>query len=254
MLLAFFINNRKHLIVTNKLPKVILMIYYLIANTTYLYLELGLYKDDTCLSSLKILNNEINQLLLSSIEQLFQANNIKVADLEFISATQGPAPFTSLRATLATINGVAFATQKPLIGIFGIETMLKNYSDPKVITVAIFNAFNKEVYFGISDSESIRAIDSLPVIDFFKQLQSKSESLYPSKQIKFIGSAVSAYIEEIKSTFGKKAIIDLKIEEPSLEILSKAAKAKYENKSFSTQILPIYLKSSVGSKSKCLIL
>ncbi len=50
---------------------------------------------------------------------------LRFLDLAFIAAHQGPAPFTTLRVCLTTVNGFAFATGMPLIGINGLQELVE---------------------------------------------------------------------------------------------------------------------------------
>ena len=55
----------------------------------------------------------------------------------FVAAHQGPAPFTTLRVCLTTVNGFAFATGVPLIGVNGLQELIVQHKRADSITVAL---------------------------------------------------------------------------------------------------------------------
>ena len=104
---------------------------------------------------IKETNKKASSLLVPYIKQILEKNSLKISDLDFICADQGPGAFTSLRVTIATINGISFASKIPLIGIDGLDAlnqetlsdvMLKKQGVPEILIV-LLNAYNNEVYF-----------------------------------------------------------------------------------------------------------
>ena len=57
------------------------------------------------------------ELLLPAIEAVMKAAGRTFADLDAIATTVGPGSFTGLRTGLAAAQGLAFATDAPLVGI-----------------------------------------------------------------------------------------------------------------------------------------
>ena len=55
---------------------------------------------------------------------MLKQHALTFSGLAFIAAHQGPAPFTTLRVCLTTVNGFAFATQVPLIGVNGLKELV----------------------------------------------------------------------------------------------------------------------------------
>jgi tRNA threonylcarbamoyladenosine biosynthesis protein TsaB len=58
-----------------------------------------------------------------AIEKLLEAQNIVINDIDAIAVTLGPGSYTGLRVGLATAKGIAYAIQKPLIGLSTLSAL-----------------------------------------------------------------------------------------------------------------------------------
>ena len=81
--------------------------------------------DSLCASKI-----EASKMLAPLVGQLLTQNSLALSDLKFIAANRGPGPFTTLRTVLASVNGLAFATKLPLIGVDSLDAMLHESLPP----------------------------------------------------------------------------------------------------------------------------
>ena len=58
-----------------------------------------------------------------AIEKLIQDQDMKISELDAIAVTLGPGSYTGLRVGLATAKGIAYALQKPLIGLSTLSAL-----------------------------------------------------------------------------------------------------------------------------------
>jgi tRNA threonylcarbamoyladenosine biosynthesis protein TsaB len=58
-----------------------------------------------------------------AIEKLLEAQNMVIKDIDAIAVTLGPGSYTGLRVGLATAKGIAYAIQKPIIGLSTLSTL-----------------------------------------------------------------------------------------------------------------------------------
>ncbi len=58
-----------------------------------------------------------------AIEKLLEAQNIVINEIEAIVVTLGPGSYTGLRVGLATAKGIAYAIQKPIIGLSTLSAL-----------------------------------------------------------------------------------------------------------------------------------
>ena len=90
---------------------------------SYKQLELSLFDNNTCLQTIKDKNLKASSLLIPYLEKILAKNRLNFFDIKFICTDQGPGAFTSLRVTVSTINGLAFANQIPAVGIDGLDAL-----------------------------------------------------------------------------------------------------------------------------------
>src|SRR3989338_3322087 len=69
-----------------------------------------------------VIKTEACKLLMLKLNELLTSEQKQWSDISFIVVNQGPAPFTTLRALIATVNGISFATRIPLVGVDGLLT------------------------------------------------------------------------------------------------------------------------------------
>ena len=58
-----------------------------------------------------------------AIDQLLQDQQMEISELDAIAVTLGPGSYTGLRVGLATAKGIAYALQKPLIGLSTLNAL-----------------------------------------------------------------------------------------------------------------------------------
>lgn len=102
--------------------------YYLVLQSTYDLIEIGLGADHTLLDQVSLNKMDANRNLILEINSLLLKHNLTLEQLSFIATNLGPAPFTSLRVVIVTANGLAFATGIPLIGVNGLQAFVTEFS------------------------------------------------------------------------------------------------------------------------------
>ncbi len=89
--------------------------------------------------------------LLEDIDAALRAANLTLEDLDAFCTGLGPGSFTGVRIAMATLKGLAFATQKPLYGISTLDVLAAPFENFRPL--AILDARRGEVYtegFGVS--------------------------------------------------------------------------------------------------------
>jgi tRNA threonylcarbamoyl adenosine modification protein YeaZ len=223
------------------------MLYFLSIQNNYHQVELALFKDSHILTSLAISKIDASSQLMLTIKSLLAEHHLSFKDLSFIAANQGPGPFTTLRVVIATVNGISFATRIPLIGVDGLDVFLNEYKDTQYpVTVALLNAFNQDAYFGI-DTFGTREKGCKNSEQLLRELHAQ----HGNQQIRFIGSGVSTFKEQLTSIFGAQAGSKILIPIPlpdqcSVKALGLHALENWKtHKNLTYQLLPLYLKSQV---------
>jgi len=88
-----------------------------------------------------------SRTLLPMIHSLLDGLDRKVGDIDKIAVAHGPGSFTGLRIGVATAKGLAFAADKPLVGVSSLEAMAHQakHLGPGLIT-PVMDARREQVY------------------------------------------------------------------------------------------------------------
>ncbi len=222
---------------------------YLVINIKYKIVEIGLFDNSININKVDIENKNINKYLINNIDRFLKEASISLKDLEFIAVNQGPAPFTTLRSVLSTVNGFNFASQVPLIGVNGIKTLLQEYISKRPsfvdnnMVIALLNAFGQELYYAYySNYNNIYINGCSNYLNLLKSLKLEL-NLDSNKNIIFIGNGSELYKQDILDIFKDKAVFDCQnFDYACLEAINDQAIQEYNNKNMQDNLMPIYLK------------
>lgn len=81
--------------------------------------------------------------LLSRLAQLMDANGRRWSDVSALAVGAGPGSFTGLRVAMAMAKGLAFALERPVVGVPSLEAWLE--AEPQAL-VAVARAGAREAY------------------------------------------------------------------------------------------------------------
>jgi len=83
--------------------------------------------------------------LLSGVEWILKENQLSFGDLDAFAVGLGPGSFTGLRIAMATVKGLAAASEKPLLGVSTLDALAFHCSGDRPLCV-LLDARKKEVY------------------------------------------------------------------------------------------------------------
>ncbi len=177
---------------------------FLTVQNTYHHLELALFIDNHLIDTRTENKHNASKCFVMLLDDLLRNQNCSLPDISFIAANQGPGPFSTLRVVIASVNGLSFATNIPLIGVDGLNAFLQEYYDPKhPNTVVLLNAFAGDVYFGIQQNTQESTVGYKKINLLLHDLQKQ----IPDKPIRFLGNAVELYQDKIYNTFKSRTVI-----------------------------------------------
>lgn len=84
--------------------------------------------------------------LMGMIDQTLRLAGIDIHQVDGFAYTKGPGSFTGLRIGLSVVKGLAFAKQKPMVGVSSLEALAYQAEDDTRLVCALVDARNKEVY------------------------------------------------------------------------------------------------------------
>lgn len=104
--------------------------------------------------------NTHSETLLPMIESLLGFFSLSVKDIDLFAVSNGPGSFTGVRIGTATVKGLAFASDKPCVGVSTLEAIAYNLRFHKGIICPVMNARRSQVYTAIfrSDGENLQRL------------------------------------------------------------------------------------------------
>ena len=225
------------------------MTHYIAFQHNYKALEIGLFKDETLIAVEKEEKNRASKYIITLVDSILKKNSLSPSSLSFIATNQGPGPFATLRVIISTMNGISFASKIPLIGVDGIKSLINEHAHQSIITIALLNAYGKDVYYAISYPGNNKVETGWDNINLFLE---KIEKDFPEKNIHFIGNGVELFKETIEQRFKNLALIpqDLPLT-CSISQVGKEAFKTWNSPSYKKEynLYPLYLKSGMYKPS-----
>lgn len=140
--------------------------------------------------------------LLPQTQQMLLVAGLDVCDIDYFACTVGPGSFTGQRIGVATVKGLAHATNKPTIGISSLEAMAHNITHTDLLICPIMDARREQVYtatFKWENGELIyiqndRAMALAELLDELKD-----------KPVIFLGDGVPVFKQKIIETLEESA-------------------------------------------------
>lgn len=217
------------------------MTTFISIQNTYKRLELALFNNATLVDIRFTKNQQATKEFVPLLQDLLKTNHQLLEGLSCIVTNQGPGPFSTLRAVIASVNGLCFAVSLPLIGVDGLYSFIKEQHDVTYpYTVVLLNAFNFSVYFALQQPEK-RLVKGYKKID---QLLFELKKIVPGRPIRFLGSATQLYKDKILNIFNSCAYIPSSLPlAPSIEGIAAIGLQKWKKQeNISNQLMPLYLK------------
>jgi tRNA threonylcarbamoyladenosine biosynthesis protein TsaB len=152
--------------------------------------------------------------LPADLMSLLEDAGVTLDAIDLFAVATGPGSFTGLRIGIATMQGLAFATGKPLIGVSGMDALAAiattHYPLPTTQRVAtLVDAWRGEVYATLY--EGGREIEP-PTVSLPGPLIER----WGAREITFIGDGAATFRDLIVSTLGERA----RIAEPAAPMLA----------------------------------
>jgi tRNA threonylcarbamoyladenosine biosynthesis protein TsaB len=215
------------------------MIYSLVFASDYDTIHLSLQENNAIIDSITDSKLYASANLIPALESLLEKHRLPLSDITFIAANQGPGPYTTLRTILATVNGLAYASKIPLVGINGLKAFIDEHSDIHwPATIILLNAFNQELYYGFKHENGY--ITGYGTIQTVLNL---IKSYYPDSTIRFLGNGTLLFAKEIKHYFNTASIANPLPVYASMHAMVTQAQTNWQKQeSVDEQLFPLYLK------------
>lgn len=227
-------------------------------DATYAHSNIALFAGNQPLRELFLNDIRASSHLITHLSALLAEHNFLLNDLSFIAINKGPGSFTSLRVSVATVNGIAFAVNMPLIGVDGLTALCCQMAlaTPAVASgeqgplfVALLNAYNNDVYYTLA-TQSGTGADGLPALAVQETGCKKIEEVIQlltqcgTQSLVIGGNAVPLHQTLITSALSNQQVRLMSDATASATTIGRMAYAMFmRHEGMSTKIEPNYLKS-----------
>jgi tRNA threonylcarbamoyladenosine biosynthesis protein TsaB len=192
-----------------------------------------------------VLNKILSDSIVPAINRILTDSRLTLAKLDAVVIGLGPGSFTSLRVGLATVKGLAFAADKPVIGIASLDAIALNVGQTDEQICVLCDARRNMVYACLYENvkgKLKRKSEYLltPLAALIARIQTKTI---------FVGDAVLLYQTDIEKHFAasdKKCIVSFASQSkvyPTAKNLIILAQEPLKNKKFANinKLVPLYL-------------
>ena len=141
--------------------------------------------------------------LPGDLMRLFDQEAIALASIDVFAVATGPGSFTGMRVGIATMQGLAFAMEKPLVGVSGLDALARIglAQAPHVAVATWVDAWRGEVYaalyHGGRELESPTVEHPATVLERHRQ----------RGQVLFIGDGAGTFERLIREALGDRAVM-----------------------------------------------
>lgn len=158
---------------------------------------------------------------------LLEEAGLVLADVDAFAVAIGPGSFTGLRIGIATMQGLAFAAGRPLVGVSALDALAHearasgapgNAAGPPVPVVTLVDAWRGEVYGAVYDGTTPR---DEPTVGLPGTLLALLEG-----PVICIGDGAASHLELMRSTFGDRLTLHAPLTPPLAGTIGRLATAR----------------------------
>ena len=122
-------------------------------DSTAIAASVALCRDSHPLAAFHLDNgNTHSETLLPMVKAALETTGKTVDDVDVFACSVGPGSFTGVRIGVATIKGLAFGKNKPVIGVSTLEALATNLLPFEGLIVPVMNARRGQVYNAIFEA------------------------------------------------------------------------------------------------------
>jgi tRNA threonylcarbamoyladenosine biosynthesis protein TsaB len=201
----------------------------------------------------KIAPREHGELILPMVDEVLKEAGVKLSQLDAIVYGQGPGAFTGLRICISVVQGLAFGSELPVIGVSSLQAMaqglLLNQQEKHVL--AAIDARMGEVYWGqYQEHQGIMELvgeESVIAPEFVTITEPDTSIIYNA-----VGTGWKTYPTVMSKQLNVPAVIHKEPLYPMAEFMLPIAEKLFkEGKAIpAEQAIPVYLRDNVAKKAK----
>lgn len=208
-------------------------------DTTTKFLTIAIYIDGKVGEYNLEVGRQLSNLITLSIKRVLDAVNLEVKDIDYFACGLGPGSFTGIRIGVATIKGLSWIRNKPVIGISTLDILAQNVKDTDKQIIPVIDAKRNLVYSAIYKKKS----GLLKRIGAYLLVSKEELCKRAGKNSIILGDAISLYGDSFVKNIKGAQILDKDYWYPKAHNLIALTLEKIKAKKFKDafNIKPIYL-------------
>lgn len=137
-------------------------------------------------------NRNHSRLIIPAISNLVRNVRLSIKDIDAFAISIGPGSFTGLRIGVATVKGLAYALNKPIVAIPTLDVIARNAKSFRGVICPVIDARKSKVYACLyrSDGESVKKISKyllLPAAELLKRTAGYGKVLFLGDAVGLVG-------------------------------------------------------------------
>ena len=87
-----------------------------------------------------------SRTLMPLVDSMLQNSGLQLSDMDLLAVSNGPGSFTGLRIGVSALKGLAWAAEKPCVGVSTLEAMAQNLRHTEGVIVCAMDARRNQIY------------------------------------------------------------------------------------------------------------
>ena len=204
----------------------------------------ALYLDGEIIEKYELAPRKHAELILPMVDTLLAEAEIKLNSLDALAFGRGPGAFTGVRIAAGVIQGLAFASNLPTIGISTLAAMAQGAADESKTIISAIDARMDEIYIGlfsVGDDDTVTPFSDEQVI------AAKNVTFDLPSDCFGVGSGWDSYGQILSEKAGNKLKGFDARRYPGASNISKLAAIEFSagNILDAANALPVYLRNKV---------
>ncbi len=183
--------------------------------------------------------------LMQMLENMIKILGMELSEIDVFAVNAGPGSFTGLKIGSATIKGLAYTFNKPVISVETTLSLAYNIYMRDGLVCPVMDARRNRVYSGIYEYDNYE-LKCLLEQDAYELLYLIDKINSINKNVVFVGDGVDVYKEVIIKNCKNAEFAPPHLLLQRASCVALAAQTKYENGKYDTAFnhKPIYLRES----------
>ncbi|MEG0384652.1 MAG: tRNA (adenosine(37)-N6)-threonylcarbamoyltransferase complex dimerization subunit type 1 TsaB [Solibacillus sp.] len=140
---------------------------------------------------------------MPAIDEVLNKASVLPAEIDVVAVSEGPGSYTGVRIGVTLAKTLAWAIQKPLVGVSSLKALAANVKMSDAVICALFDARRQNVYAGVYEGVQLNTV----IEDYHDHIDGLLERLNALKRpVLFVGNDVNVYFEKIQEVLGENAL------------------------------------------------